>query len=280
MLELSIPVWTGVCNANGKQILGLGNDIYQIAVAIVEGVAGNAARVSFNAAEDNRKKAHNIDGITVLFPSLREGVVLKEGVVTEIVTPTLITRHSQMAGCRPSLLRKALIGYFRPYIHEYLNNDETYEDVLVIYLRGGDALDEWAQNAWRPSPLGYDFYRDVIEKSELSKILIVTTPPENGKMHPLVHKIQQEHDAQLQHGSIIEDYSVLANCTNLVLDFSTFGYTAALMNTNLKKVFLSKYTDKQGRPLLADIRDDVGFTMPTIENCDVYIYDYPAYVIK
>ena len=37
MKELNIPGWTGLCDVGGKIILGLGNDIYQIAVAIVAG---------------------------------------------------------------------------------------------------------------------------------------------------------------------------------------------------------------------------------------------------
>ena len=150
----------------------------------------------------------------------------------------------------------------------------------MIHLRGGDALEEWTQNKWRPSPLCYDFYKDAIEKSRFKKILIVTTPPSNGKMHPLVSQIQKDYHADVQHGEIIEDYSILVNCKNLILDFSTFGYTAALMNTNLEKVFISKFIDKNGIPLLKDINSDIGFTIPKIEKCKVYVYDYPKFIIK
>ena len=85
-------------------------------------------------------------------------------------------------------------------------------------------------------------------------------------MHPLVNKIRDDYGADIQHGTILEDFSVLNNCTNLVLDFSTFGYTAALMNTNLKSVFISKFVDKNGVSLLNDINGDIGFTMPEIES--------------
>ena len=52
------------------------------------------------------------------------------------------------------------------------------------------------------------------------------------------------------------------------------------MNTNLDQVFISRFVDKKGVPLLGDLGDDIGFTMPAIENCEVYVYDYPDYVIK
>jgi hypothetical protein len=280
MTELRIPTWTGVCNITGKQILGVGNDIYQIGVAIIEGVEKKAVKVTFNEADNRRKKTNNIDGIIDLFPSLQDGVLLSDGDVTNVKTPELVLVHRQMASYSSSMLRNCLTHYFKPYIQDYLNNDKSYKDVLVIHLRGGDALDEWAQDRWRPSPPEYDFYKDAIEKSNLYKIMIVTTPPENGKKHPLVDKIRTDYDADVQCGSIIEDYSILINCTNLILDFSTFGYTAALMNTNLDQVFISRFVDKKGVPLLGDLGDDIGFTMPAIENCEVYVYDYPDYVIK
>ena len=214
------------------------------------------------------------------FPSLREGILLNEGEITDVVTPPMIARHWQMADYSSSLLRSCLIEYFKPTIREFLRNDDAYEDVLVIHLRGGDALDEWAQTEWRPSPASYEFYQDAIERSGLERVLIVTTPPENGRMHPLVERIRSDYGAEVQHTGILEDFSVLMNCTNLILDFSTFGYTAALMNTNLKKVFISKYVDKQGKPLLRDIADDVGFTMPEMEGCQVYVYDHPSFIVK
>jgi hypothetical protein len=280
MIELRIPIWTGVCNVRGKQILGLGNDIYQIGVAILDGAEIGAARVTFNEADTQRKSEHGVDGIIDLFPALKDGILLKDGEVSEVRTPTLISRHWQMAEFHSSLLRFALTGFFKPYIDDYLNNDNTYKDLLVIHLRGGDALDEWAQNEWRPSPLTYDFYQDAIDKSGISNVLIVTTPPENGRMHPLVEKLKADYNADVQHGTIVEDFSVLINCANLILNFSTFGYTAALMNTNLEKVFISRFVDKKGNSLLEDIASDKGFTMPEIENCDVYVYDYPEYVLK
>jgi hypothetical protein len=280
MKELRIPLWTGVCDVKGRKILGLGNDIYQIGVAISEGVEKKAIKVTFNEADSARKKNHDIDGIIDLFPSLQNGILINDGKIRDVIAPVLITRHWQMANYSSSLLRSCLIKYFKPHIHDFLTNDNTYKDVLVIHLRGGDALNEWAQHAWRPSPASYEFYVDAIEKSDIKKILIVTTPPENGKMHPLVKQIKRDYSAEVQHGEILEDFSVLINCTNLILDFSTFGYTAALMNTNLKKVFISKYIDKKGVPLLKDINRDIGFTMPEIEDCQVYVYDYPRFVVK
>ncbi len=280
MKELRIPSWTGLCDAGGKIILGLGNDIYQIAIAIVEGVETGAAKVTFNEADQDRKHRYGADGIIDLFPSLRSGIELREGDITEVAAPSLITRHWEMAEHSSTVLREALVTYFKPYITDSLANERTYEDTLVIHLRGGDALNEWAQIAWRPSPAPYEFYRDAIERSAKSEILIVTTPPQNGKMHPFVDRIGQEFGAEVQHGTLLEDFSVLINCSNLVLDFSTFGYTAALMNTSLKNVFISKYVDKKGRALLNDIHGDIGYTMPEIEGCRVHVYDYPDLAIK
>jgi len=185
-----------------------------------------------------------------------------------------------MANYNSNKLRNYLIMYFKSYIINKLINNNKYEDYLVIHLRGGDALDKWTQDTWRPSPLPFEFYRDVIDKSGLKKILIVTTPPKNGILHPMIKPLQKNYDVQLQHGSIIEDFSILINCTNLVLDFSTFGYCAACMNTNLKMIFLNKYKDKNNIALLNDIESDVGFTIPKIKNCDVYIYDFPNTFIK
>lgn len=280
MTELRIPLWTGVCSVEGKQILGLGNDIYQIGVAIMEGLEKGAVRVVFHEADMRRKAEYGIDGIIDLFPSLRDGVVLRDGHAGEVVDATLVSRHWQMAEYSSSDLRRCLIEFFKPYLEGTFGNQGPDDDVLVIHLRGGDALAEWAQAAWRPSPSGYEFYRDVIERSGLERILIVTTPPENGPMHPLVDPMQRDHGAEVRHGTIVEDYSVLINCANLVLDFSTFGYTAALMNTNLKQVHIPKFIDKKGVPLLKDIRSDVGFTMPRIEGCAVWVYDFPEYVLK
>ena len=280
MKELRIPSWTGICTVEEKKILGLGNDLYQIGIAIADGVERNAAKVTFSEADATRKSQYDIDGIINLFPTLSDGVHLNDGEVTGVGTPSTIDEHWQMGNYSSSLLRDCLTTYLKPYITDSLHNDETYEDTLVIHLRGGDALDEEGQRLWRPSPLCYEFYKDAIERSEQTKILIVTTPPQNGVMHPLVNKIRDDYDAVIQHGTILEDFSVLINCTNLVLDFSTFGYTAALMNTNLKRVFISKFVDKKGISLLKDIKGDLGFTMPVIENCCVYVYDKPHFYVK
>jgi len=157
----------------------------------------------------------------------------------------------------------------------------TYHDTLIIHLRGGDALEESEQTRWRPSPLPYNFYRDIIEQCTLKKLMIVTTPPKNGIMHPLINQFKRDYIVDIQHGEIIEDLSILINCTHLVFDFSTFRYTAALLNTNLKKVFISKFVERQkGIPLLNDINSDIGFTMPKIANCETYVYDYPEFVVK
>ncbi len=139
---------------------------------------------------------------------------------------------------------------------------------------------EWAQNAWRPSPLGFDFYQEAIRQSGLEKIHIVTTPPQNGTMHPMIEPLCRQYNASIQHEGLIEDFSLLCNCCNVVLDFSTFEYTAALMNVNLEQVFISKFVDKKGIPLLRDIRSEVGFTFPRLENGTVYVYDYPEYIVK
>ena len=281
MIELRIQAFSGVCNGPGRQILGLGNDIYQIAVGLLEAEKLDAVKLTVNEADELRFKRNNVRGIIELFPSLKNGIYLRDGSVQGSRYGGSISRHWQMADYDSSELRRVLLRYFKPHITDHLqHNSRILEDTLVIHLRGGDALDEWTQNTWRPSPLGIDFYEEVIRHSGLEKIHIVTTPPKNGTMHPTIEPLRRRYNATIQHDGILEDFSVLSNCCNLVLDFSTFGYTAALMNVNLEKVFISKFVDKKGVPLLRDIASDVGFTFPRIGNGSVHVYDLPEHIIK
>lgn len=81
MTELIIPHWTGICTIKEKLILGLGNDIYQIGLALIEAVENGYSKISFNDADKNRKKDYNIDGICHIFETLKNGIVLKKDII-------------------------------------------------------------------------------------------------------------------------------------------------------------------------------------------------------
>ncbi|MEM7561568.1 MAG: hypothetical protein AAF353_00820 [Pseudomonadota bacterium] len=280
MKEIRIAQWTGLCSAQGQMILGLGNDFYQIGVAISEAIETRAARVSFNRADQKREREFGIKGVIALFPDLSDGIEILEGDITRVVDATPVSNHQQMAGISSSMLRHSIMTYLKPYLLCSLENHTDYSNTLVIHLRGGDALDKWAQNEWRPSPAPYEFYQDVIEKSGCEHVMVVTTPPEKDRIHPYLERIRSEYGADVQHGAIFEDFSTLMHCENLVLDFSTFGYTAALMNSNLKQAFVSRFVDKTGFSLLPELQGDAGYTLPEIEGCEVFVYDHPEFVVK
>ncbi len=279
--ELRIKHWTGVCDASNKKILGLGNDIYQIAVALIDAEKRGATKLSLIQADEKRLKNFGAKGITNLFPSLTNGIAIKGDQVQHFDYAESISQHWQMADYDSFQLRRVLIRYLKNYLTEYITLDaDQFSETLVVHLRGGDALTEKSQKGWRPSPLEQNFYRDAIHISGLKNIHVVTTPPINGAMHPMAKFLEKKFGATIQHESILGDFSVLARCQNIVLDYSTFGYTAALINENLKNVFIARYKDKKGNHMLRNINSDVGFTFPTIDGVNVFVYDYPGSFVK
>jgi len=135
MKELKIPRWTGVCNINCGKILGLGNDIYQIAVALIEGERKGAAKITFNEADANRKIDNNVDGIIDLFPNLKDGILINGGDITDTqIIDSCITRHWHMAYYNSLELRNCLIKYFKPYISNYLTSHSTRLSLIPVLI--------------------------------------------------------------------------------------------------------------------------------------------------
>ena len=110
------------------------------------------------------------------------------------------------------------------------------QDTLVIHIRSGDIFEKTKHFDQIQNPL--NFYLEVIKNYE--NILIITSEARNNPVLSYLENLN-DYNVEIKSSSVEEDFNTLINATNLCLSgVGTFGIAAALLSSNLKKLY---YTD-------------------------------------
>jgi len=143
--------------------------------------------------------------------------------------------------------------------------------VYTLHLRGGDALHK-GQQSWRVSPLPLGVYARLFRTLPRgARVVLVTTPP-HMPPHPALKGVRRLLGAQrawsglrvtllpnTRRGDVIGPRLVheerrdgfcalltLFAARNLILDFSTLGWAAALSSRALRAIHIPLFTDNRG----------------------------------
>jgi len=276
-IELEMTGWTGYTTTADLKIAGIGNDIVQIVEMILEAEENDeVCSVSYEEANKVRSEQGYTDSLSEIFPLMKDARVQIRQAWGYDKQQTMHygTRYNHtgdvwVQGLINSIdyervLRSYILPQMKPEIPE-----QTIKDTLVIYLRNGDAADRLTKWNWFPEWQDKNFTKylfDVIEKSGLPKIEIVKKIGKNIEPHPSFKHLEQNYDIIVKNRTLKEDLSVLMNCEHLVLDFSTFAYTAALMNKKLKHVYIPWI-----HGIKTNLTDDIGYTIPPTETRTVHL---------
>lgn len=127
---------------------------------------------------------------------------------------------------------------------------EMPNDNIVIHIRSGDCFRADRPNPhakYIPPPTSY--YRkcidDHVKKHETSRIIIVTEPdkynPSIQGIQTYVNEIYPSIDVVVQSTSIENDALTIMKAKHLILSIGYFGYTLALINSQLETLYISNY---------------------------------------
>ena len=149
-------------------------------------------------------------------------------------------------------LGKQILEHFAPKA-EHALDDET----LVVYLRSGDTIlipqaggvtrVEAYFNLKRNETINY--FRACIRHSGLRKVHLVSQLLEGPAAHPAIEAIRRDAEASGRtvtgslHG-MQEDFATLLGARSLCLDWSTLGFTAALLSDKLQRAYLPRFRGK------------------------------------
>ena len=306
-VELVIVEWTGrppdgTLDAGGKGF-ALGNDALQLIEALVEADHDKSVcSVSFREGDADRGGA----GFSTELPSLSSGrIVVREKPGARALLrrvsyyagwkPTGFRGSASGYGARFGLASKfgpQTVAYanmseyeqlFRrhlwPHLEAYARYDgPSLQDDLVLYLRSGDArtrLREWfiewdKERAHGDSACAW--VRRCVEHSGLKRVNVVTRHASGSQAHPDLEPLETwaaAHGVQIvkEPGNLRSDFAKLAHAPHLATDYSSLGLLAALVNTQLRSVYLPRIF----RAVDLDAADDHGFTVPLAPQREVWL---------
>ena len=129
-----------------------------------------------------------------------------------------------------SLYHDLLLQYVRPMLTCSENIEtSTGADVLTVHLRSDDQTDLSAPCA---------LIEKILEQSQHKNVLIVTSPTGS---HPCLEVaktfVAEGRNVSVQSGSLAEDFCSLVRAEALLLSFSTFSESAALLSKHVKNVY-------------------------------------------
>ena len=158
---------------------------------------------------------------------------------------------------RRELCKKYLIPNLK--IYKPLN---LPSDLLIIHIRSGDQIADcyknrdkfnWEQNInhfysqFHPSyvikPPCY-FY-DIITRNGYKNVKIIT---ERDRTNPLISKVynfcvNNNINIEIQSDTLVNDMNTILNAKHLIMGFSTFPLSLALLSTNLEKLYCTTNDD-------------------------------------
>tara|TARA_B110000003_G_scaffold221705_1_gene221767 strand:- start:638 stop:1552 length:915 start_codon:yes stop_codon:yes gene_type:complete len=130
----------------------------------------------------------------------------------------------------------------RNYIYPnltFVNDSPLGSDTLVIHIRSGDNFGEREFNKKKrdfmidTNPISY--FEQLIKMYK--KVIVVT---EKDMKNPIINKLAESYDIEIQSSSLQNDFNTLLNAQNLASSgISTFPIAAALCSKNLKNFYHS-----------------------------------------
>lgn len=295
--DYEIRGWTGFILNQSSRTFAIGNDAVQLVEAIIDVYREpRACGVAFMRADQHRGGtiSAKVNGFSSVFASLASGrIAIRNSSLMLSRTPaTLPLNRASHYGERYNLFKPMLsvvLGIMDTVLYEKLlhlhlwphieqrpeyteYNGPPLDDTLVVYLRSDDAANRVAKwfPEWKAST-NCSYFDRCISHSGLRKLVVVTRVSSGPDEHPLLHGLRSSFGSNLriQSGTMAEDFATLTHAQHLCLDFSTFGIVAALLNRNLRSVYMQRIFQKYDR--LPE--DDLGWTVPATPQRAVYIIE-------
>ena len=204
--DLEIPSWTGTpAPIGGKaadqpkvQIVGLGNDLMQLAEALLEAEeTADVCGVTFSRADANRG-----GGLSLMVPSLRSGrIVVRRGTAIAVQLSHYGHRYREakrsdkiVSFQNSSEYRRVLRHYLgKQLLTHYQYRGPSLSNTLVVHLRGGDAarrLGLWF-NEWASPESMINFVSACVNMSGLPHVRVVTQVFDGPQVHTALHEIRR-----------------------------------------------------------------------------------------
>ncbi|CAJ1394864.1 unnamed protein product [Effrenium voratum] len=153
--------------------------------------------------------------------------------------------------------RRLSLEHVRPYLGEYISSclsrpEDPEENLLTIHIRGDD-VQKYPEYMWAQPPCS--MYEKIILDNNFTEILLVqkgnTTCSEPllafAKSRGIRVRSPQEHDGSgvpphlalwmRATKNMAEDFCMLMRARHLVLSFSTFALSAALLSTTVRTLY-------------------------------------------
>lgn len=164
----------------------------------------------------------------------------------------------QMVDPEPYVLRE----YFQKHVASIFKIKPSKVDTSTLYfhIRGGDCFSHRPHELYVQPPLQY--YKQVIEKSNYKKIILVCEDSKN----PCIEKLLLLKDVTYTSNHIEKDLTILASVSELGIGFGTFGLLLYFMNPRLKKLYIPKYVN------------DFFITGSNWGDVEVCVVDLPNYI--
>ena len=297
--DLKIPSWTGTPAPVGGmaadqlkvQIVGLGNDLMQLAEGLLQAEeTPRVCGVTFSGADVKRG-----GGMSLMIPSLRSGrIAVRPGKAT-VMRFSHYGRRYREAKRSDKIVSLQNSSEYRRVLRHYLGKEllahyayrgPSLSDTLVVHLRGGDAvrrLGLWF-NDWASPQSMINYVSACVRASGLPHVRVVTQVFDGPQAHPALQEIRRlakatgSFDVTGSRQTLDEDFALLMHAKHVCLDFSTLGLAAALISYDLEQVYLPllknrSRTPKQrgGYPMQRGL--GIGFTLPSARGLKVHHID-------
>jgi hypothetical protein len=289
--DYEISQWTGFILNQTSSTFALGNDAVQLAEALIDVYREpRACGVTFLAADLRRGRGvhGHTNGFSSAFPSLASGrIAVRDQQERDATHLRRVRVHYGerynlfkpmqsvvLAVMNTALYERMLRLHLWPHLEAYSQyRGPPLDDSLVIYLRSDDAagrVGSWFHE-WKFNPPHCSFFERCISHSGLRKLVVVTRVAEGPLVHPLLPGLRSKFgdDLRVQSGSLAEDFATLVHAQHICLDFSTLGIVAAMLNRELRSIYLQRIFSKHD----SQPDDDLGWTVPATAQRAVHIIE-------
>ena len=237
-------------------------------------------------AQSDKKMELDRNGFSGAIPSLSSGLIeVRSPANKSTLQPSRPACYGFRYGLSPPKLSVTLAvmdtvlyeQVLRTHLWPHLEQYSTYmgpslDDTLVLYMRSDDAksrMMQWFPD-WKPKHMASNcsLFDRCIAHSRLKKILVVTRVADGPQQHPQLAELIAKHGNRLrvQSSSLSEDFATMVHARHLCMDFSTVSFVAALLNQNLRTVYMPRIFDHHD----LNASDDLGWTLPATAQRAVY----------
>lgn len=132
--------------------------------------------------------------------------------------------------------------YFQTYISpifkiksniDLINSSNQHDNMIYIHFRGGDIFSSNPHKAYVQPPLSY--YRNIIKDYQNIKLVC------EDKSNPCINELLKQTNVDYISNTLEQDLVTLANVSNLIIGFGTFGFLLYLINPSLKNLYIPDF---------------------------------------